>query len=70
MCNVIIEEELYDEDFVKNWSVGFDDLARYVQHFGPDAVESITGVPAETIKSLARRIAEANGASPIMYRRT
>ncbi|MBT7209846.1 MAG: molybdopterin-dependent oxidoreductase, partial [Candidatus Scalindua sp.] len=67
MCNVLIEEELYDEDFVKNWSVGFDDLARYVQHFRPDAVENITGVPAETIRSLARRIAEANGASPIMY---
>jgi len=30
MCNVLIEEELYDEDFVKNWSIGFDDLAGYV----------------------------------------
>ncbi|MCR4331068.1 MAG: molybdopterin-dependent oxidoreductase, partial [Patescibacteria group bacterium] len=67
MCNVLIEEELYDEKFVKEWSVGFDDFARYVQHFRPDAVENITGVPAETIRSLARRIAEANGASPIMY---
>jgi cysteine desulfurase NifS len=67
MCNVLIEEELYDENFIKNWSVGFDDLARYVQHFRPDAVENITGVPAETIRSLARRIAEANGASPVMY---
>ena len=67
MCNVLIEEELYDEEFVKDWSVGFDDFARYVQHFRPDAVESITGIPAETIRTLARRIAEANGASPVMY---
>jgi len=67
MCNVLIEEELYDEDFVKNWSIGFDDLAGYVQHFRPDTVENITGIPAETIRSLARRIAEANGASPVMY---
>lgn len=67
MCNVLIEEELYDEEFIKDWSVGFDDFARYVQHFRPDAVEGITGVSAGTIRSLTRRIAEANGASPVMY---
>ena len=67
MCNVLIDEELYDEDFIKNWVVGFDDFARYVQHFRPEAVEDITGIRAETIRSLARRIAEANGASPLMY---
>ena len=67
MCNVLIDEELYDEDFIKNWAVGFDDFARYVQHFRPEAVEDITGIRAETIRSLARRIAEANGASPLMY---
>ncbi len=67
MCSVLIEEELYDEGFVKDWSVGFDEFARYVQHFRPDAVEGITGIPAERIRTLARRIAEANGASPVMY---
>ncbi|MDR4499198.1 MAG: IscS subfamily cysteine desulfurase [Candidatus Scalindua sp.] len=67
MCNVIIEEELYDEDFVENWTVGFEDFARYVQHFKPDSVEGITGIPANTIRSLARRIAEANGATSVMY---
>jgi anaerobic selenocysteine-containing dehydrogenase len=30
MCNVLIEEELYDEEFVKNWTVGFEDFSRYV----------------------------------------
>lgn len=67
MCNVLIEEELYDEEFVKDWTVGFDDFARYVQHFRPDSVEVITGIPAETIRTLARRIAEADGASTVMY---
>ena len=67
MCNVIIEEELYDEDFVNNWTVGFEDFARYVQHFRPEIVEGITGVPAETTSSLARRIAKNNGAAPVMY---
>jgi cysteine desulfurase NifS len=67
MCNVIIEEELYSESFVKDWTRGFEEFSRYVQHFSPDAVESITGVPADTVRLLARRIAEANGASPVMY---
>jgi cysteine desulfurase NifS len=67
MCNVLIEEELYDEAFVEKWTVGFDDFSQYVQHYRPEVVEGITGVPAETVQSLARRIAKTDGAAPVMY---
>lgn len=67
MCQVLIEEELYDERFVQDWTHGFDDFARYCQHFRPEVVETITGVPADAIRRLARRIASARGASPVMY---
>ena len=67
LSNVLIEEELYDESFVKNWTQGYPEFVQYVQHFRPEVVESITGVPQETVRSLARRIANARGASPIMY---
>ncbi len=67
LCNVIIEEELFDESFVNEWTVGFDEFARYVQHFRPETVESICGVPSETVRRLARRVASANGAAPVMY---
>jgi cysteine desulfurase NifS len=67
MCNVLIEEELYDEAFVEKWTVGFDDFSQYVQHYRPEVVEDITGVPAETVRSLARMIAKADGAAPVMY---
>jgi cysteine desulfurase NifS len=67
MCQVLIEEELYDERFVQDWTHGFDGFARYCQHFRPEVVETITRVPAETIRRLARRIASARGASPVMY---
>jgi len=67
MINVLVEEELYDEDFVTNWTIGFDGLVKYTQHYRPEVVEHITGVPKETIASLARRIAQAKGASQIMY---
>jgi cysteine desulfurase NifS len=67
LCRVLIEEELYDEPFVRDWTVGFDDFARYVQHYRPEAVEEITGVPAGTVRSLARRLAAARGVSQLMY---
>ncbi|MGD0657190.1 MAG: IscS subfamily cysteine desulfurase [Syntrophorhabdales bacterium] len=67
MCNVLIQEELYDERFVRDWTRGFDDFARYVQHFRPEVVEHITGVPAATVISLAREIAASRGVSQLMF---
>ncbi|MDD4767691.1 MAG: molybdopterin-dependent oxidoreductase, partial [Desulfotomaculaceae bacterium] len=57
MINVIINEKLYDQDFVENWTLGFDELRAYVQEFTPEKVEQITLVPAQTIRELAREIA-------------
>jgi cysteine desulfurase NifS len=67
MINVMVEEELYDEDFAENWTTGFPELCRLVQHFRPEVVTLITGVPEEKIRELARSIANARGASPVMY---
>ena len=67
LCQVLIKEELYDEPFVREWTHGFAEFAQYVQHYRPEVVEPITGVPADTIRTLARRIAQAHGASPVMY---
>jgi len=67
MCNVIIEEELYDEAFVSNWVHGFKEFSKYVQHFRPEVVEDITGVSSKTVVELARKISQASGASKLMY---
>ena len=67
MIHVMIEEDLFDEDFATNWCNGFEELATYVQHFHPETVENITGVAAETIRQLARRICKATGSCPVMY---
>jgi len=63
----LLEEDLHDERFAERWCHGFDELASYVQHFRPEVVEQITGVPAETVQDLARRLARATGACPVMY---
>jgi anaerobic selenocysteine-containing dehydrogenase len=67
MMNVIINEGLYDEAFVRNWTKGFEDLRQYVQQFPPEKAEAITRVPKETIAALARAIAKAERASLVMY---
>ncbi len=67
MIGVMIDEELYDEAFVDNWCHGFDELRTYVQHVSPEVAATITGVPADVIRDLARRICRASGACPVMY---
>ena len=67
MLQVMIEEDLYNEDFAENWCHGFSELKTYVQHFTPQVVESITNVPAQTICELTHLICSAKGACPIMY---
>ena len=57
MLNVIIEEDLYDKDFVKKWAYGFDQLAELVKKYPAEKVEKITWIPSETIQDLARKYA-------------
>ena len=67
LCHILISRELFDEDFVRSWTHGFDEFARYVGHFRPEAVQAITGVPEEMQYFLAEKIADARGACPVMY---
>ncbi len=67
LIEVLIEEDLLDEEFAEKWCVGFAELRQYVQHFSPEIVETITRVPAQTIRELARKIANARGCAPVMY---
>ncbi|MCB0019746.1 MAG: molybdopterin-dependent oxidoreductase, partial [Anaerolineales bacterium] len=43
ICHVMIQEKLYDADFVGHWTHGFAELADYVAAFTPARVEAITG---------------------------
>ena len=67
MLNIIIEEELYDHEFVAKWTEGFAELKDYVRGFPPEEVERITGIPGETVAETARTIANAKSASLSMY---
>jgi anaerobic selenocysteine-containing dehydrogenase len=60
--NVIIEESLYDEEFVREYTYGFEDLAQQVKPYSPEAVADITWVPADLIRKAARLYAAAKPA--------
>jgi formate dehydrogenase major subunit len=62
MMNVIISEKLYDEEFVKERTTGFDELSAVVSKYTPELAEKITGVPAETIRKVARLYGQARRA--------
>ncbi len=58
MLNVIINEDLYDREFVEKWTVGFHRLAARVKECSPEWAEKITWVPSEKIRQAARMFAE------------
>ena len=51
---VIVDEELYDKDFVRDWTVGFDALVERLKEYPVERVAEITGVPEEQIRESAR----------------
>ena len=61
--NVIIEERLYDEDFVNEWTFGFDRLKERASEYTPERVAEITWIPAEKIRASARMYATNSPAS-------
>jgi anaerobic selenocysteine-containing dehydrogenase len=54
MAHVIIEEGLYDREFVENYTLGFEEYRDYVRGFSPAVAQEITGVPAQKIIEATR----------------
>jgi len=58
----IIDEELYDKDFVRDWTVGFEQLVERLEEYPLDRVAAITGVDAGLIARAARLYATSKPA--------
>lgn len=63
MCNVIVQEELYDKEFVENYVHGWDAFVRRVNEYPLKKVEEITWVPKEKIQEAARLFATTKPAA-------
>jgi anaerobic selenocysteine-containing dehydrogenase len=54
ILRVIVEDQLFDEGFVQDYTVGFDDLQELLADYPPNRVSAITWVPEEKILEVAR----------------
>jgi formate dehydrogenase alpha subunit len=66
MMHVILKDRLYDEEYVKSRTTGFDELKKVVEKYTPEYVEGITGIPKGDLVEAARIYGKAKAAS-ILY---
>ena len=66
MMHVIIEENLVDEGFIADRTLGYAELVKNVKGYSPELMAPICGVPAETIREVARMYA-TSPASMILW---
>ncbi|HEY8380631.1 MAG TPA: formate dehydrogenase subunit alpha [Microvirga sp.] len=59
LLHVIIEEKLYDEQFLAGYTEGFDALRAEIADFSPEAMAPVCGVEAEVLRDVARLYARS-----------
>ena len=62
LIHTVIEEGLTDEAFIRTRASNFEALRDNVKGYSPEAMAPICGVPAETLREVAREFAKAKGA--------
>ena len=62
MMRVMVEEDLIDHDYIREFTEGFDELKAALDRYTPETAEGICGVPASTIREVARIFGKANAA--------
>ena len=68
MINVIITENLYNSDFVNNYTSGLDQLSTFIQQYTPEWAASITGVSAATLRQIAEEFATRQPSAALFRR--
>ncbi len=63
MIHVIIEEGLYDREFVTDWTYGFEELSEHVRSFSPEKVSDIAWIDPSLIREAARIYATSKPAA-------
>jgi formate dehydrogenase alpha subunit len=66
LARVIIEEKLFDQEFVARKTDNFDELSQSLKPYTLEQVEKITGIPGQDVQRAARTLAGAEWAS-IVY---
>jgi len=62
MLNVIVTENLYDKQYVQTYTENFPAFAEHIRDFTPEEMAPICGIPADTLREVARTYARAESA--------
>jgi formate dehydrogenase major subunit len=62
MMHVIVEEKLYDEQYIQAHTEGFEKLKKHLKKFTPEAMEKLCGIAADELRTVARKYARAEAA--------
>lgn len=63
MLNYVINNKLYDRDFVSEYCYGFDELERHIRQYTPEWAERIAGFSADRIREIAHEYATTEKAA-------
>src|SRR4030095_13468770 len=63
MAHVIVKERLYNEDFIRQRTEGFEQFSKSLDRFTPEYAEAISGVDRNLIVQAARMYATAKNAA-------
>jgi anaerobic selenocysteine-containing dehydrogenase len=63
LIHVLIDEDLTDRDYIRDHTIGYEQLAERATEFTPEYAEAVTGVPAADIRKLAREYATTKSAA-------
>jgi len=62
LIHTVIDEGLADQDFIARRASNYEALKENVKGYSPEAMEPICGIPAQTLREVAREFAKAKGA--------
>ncbi|MEO0343917.1 MAG: formate dehydrogenase subunit alpha [Pseudomonadota bacterium] len=62
IMHVIVEEELYDQQYIQAYTENFEAQKEHLKDFTPEKMSEICGIDADTLRAVARDFANANAA--------
>jgi len=62
LLQVIVDEDLVDHDYVNAHVLGYEEFAEHIKAYTPEKMSPLCGIPADTLRAVARTFAKAKNA--------
>ena len=59
IMHVIVEEDLYDKQYIQSHTEGFKNIKKHLKDFSPEKMSEVCGIDAEELRTVARKYATA-----------